>query len=169
MFLYEEYNDADAFGERDTMGFEAKIDAEQHLIERVEAHFGQDFEDIELNEDDTIREDYVSYNDGNGTRFWTITPLPVVPALWFRQKISISRAKEIADAYAKFWDNVDPFSGLTEYERNMGWQSTFADLLFGGTDTIKQLNVAIEAYDGDDETVAAAKELINLIQKGENK
>lgn len=76
IYVYIEYNDSDAFGERLVEVFQNKNDALVRLKNRVEENYNCSFENIPtelgLSYDDTFSSDYVSICDGDSTCFWIV-------------------------------------------------------------------------------------------------
>ena len=75
------------------------------------------------------------------------------------------KAKQIADRCAELWHDIDPWSDEPELTEDY-IRFTVDDIMSGGTETIEQIQEAIEDYPDNDEVVAEARELINTIMEG---
>ena len=76
VFIYEEYADDTAWGERITEAYATKEAAEARLKEQVERFFSIPFgkiRDVQFYDDDTLTKDYVSFNDSGICHFWSVT------------------------------------------------------------------------------------------------
>lgn len=80
--VYQEYNDALPFGEQVLEHYANREIAIKKLKQSVEKKFGVPFDEVpgsaEFDEQDTFKEDYVSYYDGSTTWFWSVVELPLL-------------------------------------------------------------------------------------------
>lgn len=78
VYVYEEYKDDEAWGERITRVFASEADAVRHLHSRVEEHFKCRFEDVPKQTDDTLSDSYVSISGFDGSvMYWSVTETEV--------------------------------------------------------------------------------------------
>lgn len=105
IYVYTEYNDADAYGEQIIKLFSNRDDAREHLAKRVEICEGVPMEELRktVAKDDRVDPDYVSVQSCNGTNFYIVRKLAVVPKLHYRAEITIPES--VAEAIDRFLNN----------------------------------------------------------------
>lgn len=83
VYVYKQFHDDYAYGEEIIELYEDKADAEAALKKDVEEGYGVPWDDIPdeigLEEDDTLKPDYVSIGDGDGCAFWIIEEKEIKP------------------------------------------------------------------------------------------
>ena len=81
VYAYKQYCDGYAYGEELIKLYHKKEAAKGQLKKDVEEFYNCSFEDVhkkaEVTEDDTVRPDYVSIEDGEGVHFWVIEALEI--------------------------------------------------------------------------------------------
>ena len=85
IYVYEEYDDADPYGDRIVELYADKDIALARLKKSVEAKFAMPFDEVpgsvKFDEQDTFQEDYVSYYNGNSVCYWSVTEQPILSQL----------------------------------------------------------------------------------------
>ena len=83
VYVYKEFCDGDTYGEEIIEVYENKEDALTRLRKQVEKYCDCSFEDIptklDLDDEDTVKEDYVSMYVGKGIMFWVVEEKTVAP------------------------------------------------------------------------------------------
>lgn len=79
VYVYHEYNDSEAYGSQLLRVFRNEDDGKACLAERVKRVLGKPLDELakEVEDDDTVRDDYVSVNGGKGVDFFILEELPV--------------------------------------------------------------------------------------------
>ncbi len=106
VYVYIEYCDSDAFGERIVEVFSSKKKATDYLRYRMETTYGFPWEELPeqlgVTEDDTFTPEYVSICNGDETRFWIVEEQTVDNAKIKTEKIST--AGELMKALSELTD-----------------------------------------------------------------